>query len=99
MPAAYPPSGGSFGNHSVPGPFRNLQIVWDVIGGILVAGHRGRRCPREIVVTTLPNRIVAAKSDIAHRLVEAQDESQIHLGMRPVSAVRPDHSGLVAELI
>ena len=99
MPAAYPRQADPSATSSVPGPFRNLQIVWDVIRRILVAGHRGRRCPREIVVEHLPNRIVAAKADVAHRLVEARDGATIHLAMRPVSAVRSDHGGLVAELI
>ena len=47
----------------------------------------------------LPNRIVAVKADVAHRLVEARDGATIHLGVRSVSAVRSDHGGLVAEVI
>ena len=61
----------------------------------MVAGHRYRSCPSEVVVQDLSQRTVVGWSDISQSLVEAGYRAAIHFAVLPVSAVHPDDGGLV----
>src|ERR1044071_6470370 len=62
----------------------------------VVTRHRGRVCPREVIVQHASEPVVAAKSDIQQRLIETSDRSLVHLLVRPVAAVNPHHGRLIA---
>ena len=61
----------------------------------MVAGHRCRGRPGEVVVQHLPERIVPRQPDINQSHVEAGDRAAVHFVVLPVSAVHPNHAGLV----
>ena len=60
-------------DQSVPGPVRDGEAVRHVVGGAVVAGHRGGGRPGEVVVQHLTEPVVAVEADVGQRLVEAVD--------------------------
>jgi hypothetical protein len=75
--------------------------VWDIetarhiISGSVVAGHRRRSCPSEVVVQDLSQCTVVGWSEISQNPVEASYRALIHFVMLPVAAVHPGDGGLV----
>ena len=61
----------------------------------MVAGHRCRSGPSEVVVQHLPQGSVAGKADIDQSLIEAGNGTTIHFVVLPVAAVHLDDGGLV----
>ena len=80
---------------SVPRPMRDVQIGWHVFGGTVVAGHRGRRCPREIFVERLTKPIVTSETHILECLVETGDTREMPSLVRSVATVNPHYRGFV----
>ena len=72
------------------------QAVGHIVGGAVIARHRRRGGPREVVVQHLPERLVGGQPDVLQRLVEAGDRSPVHLVVRAVAAVHPHDRRLVA---
>src|ERR1039457_68782 len=62
---------------------------------MVVAGHRCRGRPGEIVMLHLSQNIVVGQSDIGQSLVEAGNRTAIHFIVLPVPAVHLDDGGLV----
>src|ERR1044072_603642 len=68
-------------DESVPGPLRNLQSVRHIFRGVVVTRHRGRGCPREVIVQHASESIVAIESSILQCLIETGYRSLVHLFM------------------
>src|SRR5882724_363539 len=83
----------------VPGPLRDVQTVWHILCRAVVARHRGRGSPREVIVQHAPKPLVAGEADIFQRLVEASDCPLVHLLVHPVAAVNPHDRGLITVLV
>jgi quercetin dioxygenase-like cupin family protein len=81
---------------TIPRPVGDGQTVRHIIGGVVVSGHRGGGCPREVVVQHLSDLLVVSKADVGQRLIETGDRPMVHLLMRTIAAVDPHHRGLVA---
>ena len=81
---------------SFPRPVGDAEAVRHIIGGLVVAGHRCRGRPSEVVVQHLSQRGVVGQFDVSQSLVEASDGAPIHLVVHPVTAVDPNDGGLVA---
>ena len=62
----------------------------------MVARHRCRGRPREVVMEHLPQRGVVCESDVRKRLIEAGNRATIHFLVLPVAAVHPDDTRLIA---
>src|SRR5215475_327944 len=62
----------------------------------MVAGHRCRGCPCEVVMEHLTQRSVVCESDICKSLVEAINCTTIHFLMFSVTAMHLDDCRLVA---
>ena len=73
----------------------NAKAVRHIISGVVVAGHRCRGRPSEVVVQHLSERTVLGYSDINQSLVGASDRAAIHFVVLPISAVHPNDAGLV----
>src|SRR3954454_1013395 len=67
------------GDETVPRPVRDAQLVRDVVYRVVVAGHRGRVCPSEVVVQHSSESLVGREAGVDERLIEASDRSTIHL--------------------
>src|SRR6185369_3198994 len=86
-------------NESVPGPLRDVQAARHIIGRVMVTSHRGRGCPREVIVQRASEPFVAVESHILQGLVETGNCSLVHLFMQPVAAVDPHDGRLVTVLV
>src|SRR5262249_16790124 len=75
---------------AVPGPAGDPQAVRNVGLVLVVHRHRRVRRPREIVVEGAPE-LGIGDHGIVHRLVETRDRAAVHLLVRTVAAVQPDH--------
>jgi hypothetical protein len=73
----------------------DAEVVRHIIGGLVVASHRGRGRPSEVVVQNLSQPAVFGYSDICKSLVEAGNRTAIHFVVLPVAAVHLDYGGLV----
>ena len=73
----------------------DAEAVRHIINGLVVAGHRCRGRPSEVVVQHLSQRTVVGQSDIDQSLVEAGNGTAIHFVVLPVAAVHLDDGGLV----
>lgn len=74
------------------------QTVGHVVRRVVVAGHRGRGRPTEVVVERLTEALVAVQAGVCERLVEAEDGPAVHLLVRSVATVDPHDRGLVPEM-
>src|SRR5262249_12910792 len=77
------------GDKSFPGPARDLQTVWHIVRRPVVAGHRRRGRPREVVVQHFAYSVAAGHADVCQPLVETRDRSTVHLLVGTVTAVNP----------
>ena len=75
---------------------RDAQVVGHIISGAMVAGHRCRSGPGEVVVQHLSQNSIAGKSYIGQSLIETSNRASIHFLVLPVSAVHLDDGGFVA---
>ena len=73
----------------------DAEAARNIIGGLVVAGHRLRGRPSEVLVQHLSQRTVVGQSDICKSLIEASNRTAIHFVVLPVAAVHLDHGGLV----
>jgi len=91
------PSSHARGLHleSVPCPVLDAEAVRHIIGGLVVAGHRFRCCPSEVVVQHLSQCSVVGHSDICKSLVKACNRTAIHFAVLSIAAVHLDDGGLV----
>jgi hypothetical protein len=80
----------------VPRPMRDAQAVGHIISGPMVASHRCRGGPREVVVQHLSQNSFAGKSHIGQSLVETSNRPAIHFLVLSVSAVHLDDGGFFA---
>ena len=80
----------------VPRPMRDAEAVGHFISGPMVARHRCRGGPSEVVVQNLSQNSVAGKSDIGQSLVETSNRAAIHFLVLPVPAVHLDDGGFVS---
>ncbi|HEY8187823.1 MAG TPA: hypothetical protein VIF64_17260, partial [Pyrinomonadaceae bacterium] len=62
---------------------------------VVVTSHRGSSSPREVIVQHASEALVVREPDIFQRLIETRDRPLVHLPVRPVAAVNPDHRGLI----
>ena len=81
----------------MPGPVRKIEAGGNIVGGLFVPGHAGRRGPGEIVVKDLTQRFVSVEAGVFERPVEAGYRPAVHLFMLAFTAVEPDDEGLFAE--
>src|SRR5262245_31931471 len=78
----------------VPGPSGNDKAIRDVVRRLVVARHRRRGCPGEIVVQYAAER-VGRDPYIVQSPIEARDRTLVHLLVQAVAAVCPDNRRLV----
>jgi hypothetical protein len=86
-------------DESVPGPLRDVQTVWHILCRAVVARHRGRGSPREVIVQHASKPLVTGEADIFQRLIETRDGPLVHLLVQPIAAVNPHDRGLIAVLL
>src|SRR5215831_12951784 len=84
------------GLQSIPGPFRNAHAFGDLVGGLVIARHRGCGGPGEVVVQHLSQRPGRVQANVLHGLVETGDRPAVHIRVRAIAAVEPHDRGLVA---
>src|ERR1044071_4662736 len=65
----------------------------------MVMDHRGRGCPREVIVQDASEPFVAVEPGILQRLIETGDRSLVHLLVQPVAAVNSNDRRLIAVLL
>jgi len=75
---------------------RERESVGDVIGRLVVARHRRRGRPGEVLVQHTPELTVSGQAYVIHRPVEASDGALVHLLVRTVATVHPYDRRLVA---
>src|ERR1700741_3346455 len=86
-------------DESVPRPLRDLQFVRHIVRRAMVMSHRGRGCPREVIVQHASEPLVVIKLGIMQRLIETGDRALVHLLVQPVAAVSPHNRRLTTVLI
>src|SRR5262249_43238158 len=79
-----------------PRPVWDAEAIRHIIDGFVVAGHRGRGCPSEVVAQHLVQRSIVGESDICKSLVETGNRTAVHFVVLPVTTVHFDNGGLVA---
>ena len=72
-----------------------MQTAWDLVCGVVITGHRGRGGPCEIIVQHASELFILGQAGIFQRLIETRDRPLVHLLVRPVAAMNPDHRGLI----
>src|SRR5262245_10324336 len=65
----------------------------------MVMSHRGRSCPREVIVQHAFEPLVGVESDILQRLIETGDRSLVHLFVQTVAAVNSHDGRLITVLV
>src|SRR6185503_2208480 len=65
---------------------------------MVVTRHRGRGCPREVIVQDAPEPFVTVKSGVLQSLIETGDRSLVHLLVRTVATVDPHDGSLITVL-
>src|SRR5690349_4107492 len=62
-------------------------------------GHRGRGCPREVIVQDASEPLVIVESGILEGLIETGDRSLVHLLVQPIATVNPHDGRLITILV
>ena len=73
------------------------EAVRHIVGGLVVAGHRVRGRPSEVVMQHLSQRFVVSESDISKGVIETGNRTAIHFAVLAVATVHLDDGGLVTK--